>query len=485
MAQGRGQSSVAWRARPGHVLRAVAAHGLVLAAVTAPPAGAALVERQWQLAAALGLPALVLALIGLLAIRRWVPTDLRGIEAVTTLVALFALGAALPVPGFIVLGMGGWDAMFEAVSAITSTGLTVATGTMDWPVSAHLLRGWLQWAGGFAIAVAGVAVIVGPGATVQTLGNVGIDQRDLLSSTRAQARQLLEVYAAITVLGILLLLPLLPSWWEAASVGLAAVSTGGFTPRPDSLESYSRAAQAVTMLLCLSTSASLMVYVLARRKGAFRAIRETNARGVLFVFAAGLAALGALCLVSQEISARDLADVLLNYASALTTAGFSVAPVTEVQAVLAFLLAAMVVGGGVGSTAGGIKIDRVIAMLRMTSLTLLRMRTPPRAVTTLKEDGAPVGTDRVVSLVAVVGCYAMTALLAWIVFLASGEAPLASLFDIVSALSTVGLSSGVTGPDLAPHLKLVLTAAMFLGRLEFLAVLVALSPATWKPGRTS
>ncbi|WP_029056756.1 TrkH family potassium uptake protein [Stappia stellulata] len=484
MSRATGQSSVVWRARPGHVLRAVAVHGLVLAGLTAPPAVAAAVERHWELVFALGAPTLVFTAVGGVSLRKWQLRDLRGIEAIVTLVMLFALGAVLAVPAFMVLGLSASDALFESVSAITSTGLSVATGTMDWSLSGHLLRAWLQWSGGFAIAVAGVAVIVGPGVTAQTLGDVGIGQRDLLQSTRTQARQLLIVYGAITGVGILLLLQLMPSWWEAVVVGLAAVSTGGFTPRPDSLASYSRVAQAVIMLLCLSTCISLMFYVLCWRSGLSSALRATNARGVLALTLSGLLALCALVVLSSQLPASALADVLLNYISALTTAGFSVAVVTDVPPAVAFLLTAMIVGGGVGSTAGGIKIDRAMSALRMIGLTLLRMRTPPRAVTHFKEDGAPVKSERVVSLVAVVSCYAITALVAWIVFLMSGQPALGSLFDIVSALSTVGLSSGVTGPDLAPHLKFVLVAAMFLGRLEFLAVLVALSPSTWSPWRS-
>lgn len=480
----RGQSSVVWKARPGRVLGAASSYGVVLGLVPGLPALVALAERQWELFTVLALPALVLGALGVVGMRRWVPDDLRGIEAVVTLVTLFAISALVPVPAFLVLGMNGWDAVFEAVSGITSTGLTVATGTMDWPLAGHVLRGWLQWAGGFAIAVAGVALIVGPGATVQAMGKVGIEQRDVLRSTRAQARQLMVIYGLITVLGIAALLPLMPTWWEAVVIGLTAVSTGGFTPRPDSLASYDTLAQAVTLLICLSTTVSLLFYVLWRRKGLRAALAATNAPGVLGATASGGLVLTALFFISAQMPLSALGDVLLNFLSALTTAGFSVAVVTDVPGVVAFLLTAMVIGGGVGSTAGGIKIDRALSVARMIGLTLMRMRTPPRAVTHFREGGAPVKSEHVISLVAVVACYALTALVAWIVFLLSGQPPLAALFDIVSALSTVGLTSGVTGPELAPHLKMVLAIAMFLGRLEFLAVIAALSPATWRQGRT-
>ena len=113
----------------------------------------------------------------------------------------------------------------------------------------------------------------------------GIEERDILSSTRDQARALLWVYAAISVLAVLALWPLMPSFWEALMIALSAVSTGGFSPRPDSLASYPVAAQVVTMVACLATSVSLLFYVYARRYGLGPAWEKTNTgAGKLAIF---------------------------------------------------------------------------------------------------------------------------------------------------------------------------------------------------------
>jgi trk system potassium uptake protein TrkH len=165
----------------------------------------------------------------------------------------------------------------------------------------------------------------------------------------------------------------------------------------------------------------------------------------------------------------------------VTTAGFSAGPLDEAPAVVGLILAGMVVGGGIGSTAGGIKVDRALAFARMVGLALTRLRAPQRAVTRLTAGGRKLEADRVVGMVAVAFLYAATLLMAWIAFLVGGAPPLPALFEVVSALSTAGLSSGVTGPDLAWPLKVVLIAAMLLGRLEFLALIAVLSPATWAP----
>jgi trk system potassium uptake protein TrkH len=75
-------------------------------------------------------------------------------------------------------------------------------------------------------------------------------------------------------------------------------------------------------------------------------------------------------------------------------------------------------------------------------------------------------------------------LASWLVFVGYGHAPLDALFEVVSATGTVGLSTGITAPDLAPELKAVLCLDMLLGRLEIIAVLVLLYPRTWFGHRT-
>jgi trk system potassium uptake protein TrkH len=108
---------------------------------------------------------------------------------------------------------------------------------------------------------------------------------------------------------------------------------------------------------------------------------------------------------------------------------------------------------------------------------------PAEAVTPLMANGERMPEQRIVATLAVVALYAASALAVWLALLAGGVPALAALFDTVSALSTAGLSAGAAGPDLAWPLKLLLIAAMLLGRLEFLALIAVLSPATWAPDR--
>ncbi|RBI86353.1 TrkH family potassium uptake protein [Rhodosalinus halophilus] len=468
------------------MLRAALGEAHVVGMVFAPPFAVALAEGAGRLAIALGC-ALLPTLAGAALAPRFPPQrDLRQIEALAVLVLLFVGVAALAAPAYVTLGMPPVDAAFESVSAITSTGLTVATGTMEWPLAGHALRAWMQWCGGFAIAVAGVALILGPGAAARgaasTMGRAGLPDRDLRTSTRRQARALLVAYVVLTVAAVAVFLPLFPSWWEAIAVALSAVSTGGFTPRPDSLASYSRAAQAAVMLVSLAAAFSLLFYVKLRRDGLRGALFGTNAAAML-AFALGASGLAALLHLALSGSPAQALDSLLNTLSGVTTAGFSVAPVDAAPPLLALLLAVMVVGGGAGSTAGGIKLERALTFARAVRVALLRLRVPAEAVTPLMANGERMPEQRIVATLAVVALYAASALAVWLAMLAGGVPALAALFDTVSALSTVGLSAGAAGPDLAWPLKLVLIAAMLLGRLEFLALIAVLAPATWAPDR--
>ncbi|MCR9110024.1 MAG: TrkH family potassium uptake protein [Rhodobacteraceae bacterium] len=478
-----GQASVAWTARPGAVMAAVLSQAHVVGMVLALPFAVALAEQAWPLVRALGLPLLAVVIAALCATRVTPPRDLRGIEAAAVLVMLFVGVAALAVPAYMMLGLPLVDAIFESVSAITSTGLTVASGTMDWPLTGHALRGWMQWAGGFAIAVAGVALILGPvsaRSTASTLGRTGIDDQDILSSTRVQARRLLVVYGALTGIAVLGFMPLFPTWWEAVAIALTAVSTGGFTPRPDSLESYSRMAQVATMIVCVATTVSLMAYIVFWRDGMKKALTGTNARLVLGGIALATVLAFVLALASGA-SFNDAVDATINMVSGVTTAGFSVGDPGAIVPVMAAILAAMVVGGGSGSTAGGVKAERVATLGRMVGVALLRMKAPPGAVMPLKENSRRVDAAKLVALGAVLCLYAASMLIVWALLCLGGIDPMSALFDTVSALSTVGLSLGATGPDLAWPLKLVLAAAMLLGRLEFVTLIAVLSPGTWAP----
>jgi trk system potassium uptake protein TrkH len=471
-----GAGTLIQRARPGVVLLTLAKHAPVVAVALGPPALWALAEGTTALARALLAPVALSAGVWAATARRPLPRDLRKVEAMATVALLFALIPLLALPAFVTLGMGPLDALFEGMSAVTTTGLSVARAPDDWPFAAHVLRAWLQWCGGLAMATAVLALLVSPGLPARKLGEAGMDSTDRIASTRRQARQLLGVYVGLTAVLTALTLPVIPSAREALVLTLSAVSTGGFAPRSDSLASYSLAGQSMVILSCLVGSISLVLFVYigqGRLKEAWRlgAMQRSSATLILLI----------LLLLALNLLRGEGFDIgtLLDLVSGMTTAGFSTGPMPLGGPVLILFCLAMAVGADVGSTGGGVKLGRVGLLLRTARHALLTARLPDSAVAPLKRRGRTIPAETLTALMALLLFYAASLLALWTLFLAHGHPPLPALFDTVSTLSTVGLSTGVVGPDLSPDLKLALSFAMWLGRLEFIAVLVLLLPRTW------
>jgi trk system potassium uptake protein TrkH len=166
--------------------------------------------------------------------------------------------------------------------------------------------------------------------------------------------------------------------------------------------------------------------------------------------------------------------------SAQTTAGFATLPLQEMgNAALGILSVSMFVGGGLGSTAGGIKLLRLIMLLRVFQLYLQRLAASSHARIADRFMGAPLSFADIQGAIAVFVAYVMTLLVSWLIFLQYGHDPLLALFEVSSALGTAGLSAGLAGTELETGLKVVLIINMLMGRVEAIAIIVLLLPANW------
>lgn len=477
----RGQAAVAVRARWRLVAHALLKQTPVLALLLGAPGLGAAIEGERYLAGALLIPALILAAAGLLSRGFEMEDDLRRIEAVATLALIFVLSSLLAIPAFMVLGLPWLDALFEAASGITTTGLSVAREAESWPISGHFLRAWMQWCGGVVIAVAGVALLLDSSRAAQVLGKEAVGEADFFASTRSKARLVLAGYGALTIVGVALSIPLFPGWWEGPMIALAAVSTGGFSPRDSSLADYSLAAQSFALLLCVATSISLLFYAVAWKRGFAIAFRRGTVPVTLGILAGGIALYVVIHGVTRGWAPEALIAGVLNHVSAQTTAGFSVAPVMPASPLFLLLIVAMILGGDVGSTTGGIKTARTTMLARMVRLVFLRLRLPSRALSHLKIGDKRADAEPILFAAALLAIYLTAALIFWAALYGAGHPALPALFDATSALSGVGLSAGVIGPDLADPLKALAIFAMLLGRLEFFVLIALFLPSTWIP----
>jgi trk system potassium uptake protein TrkH len=166
--------------------------------------------------------------------------------------------------------------------------------------------------------------------------------------------------------------------------------------------------------------------------------------------------------------------------SAQTTAGFSNTDVSLLPASAKLvLILAMALGGGVGSTAGGFKILRLMTLIGLVRLVIRRTCVSRHAVLVPRVAGQKMAETDMQESILIVILFGLVIIISWLPFVLMGYSPLDSLFEVVSATGTVGLSAGVTSMGMQGFLKGILCADMLLGRLEILPWLVVVYPDTW------
>jgi len=148
------------------------------------------------------------------------------------------------------------------------------------------------------------------------------------------------------------------------------------------------------------------------------------------------------------------------------------------------LILAMFIGGGLGSSAGGIKVWRLLVLWRLLQLLIARTGSPPHAVLQPSLGGHRLENTEIAEVSLIVGLFFAVIFLSWIPFVAAGYDSLDALFEVVSATGTVGLTTGITNADLPVLLKFVLCCDMLLGRVEIFAFLVAFYPRSWFGNRS-
>ena len=379
-------------------------------------------------------------------------------------------------------GLSFIDAIFETISGVTTTGLSVTASVADKPAIFLFSRAWMQWVGGLGIVILFVATMVRPGLAAKRIGDLEDYEEDLVGSTRTHARRMLIIYSILTGIGIIVLVLLGAGWFNSVIYSLSAVSTGGFSPHNASLAGFSSPwLQMVVILLSVTGAVPLVLFFRSFKEGGRVLVRDRQLQGL---FIAGLVAalLLAWFFFTQDGFSliQALRHGILNAFSAQSTAGFSTLDISQINTGAKLtLIFSMLLGGAAGSTAGGIKILRLLILVQLLYIFIQRVSMPKQAVAEASLGRHRLEADEIQNTLSIVFVFMTSIAISWLVFVGMGHNPLDSLFEIVSAIGTVGLSTGISASDLHPVLKGILCTDMLLGRLEIIAWLVLFYPRTW------
>lgn len=382
------------------------------------------------------------------------------------------------------------DAFFEAMSGLSTTGATVMTGLNTMDKGILLWRALLHWIGG--IGIVAMAVMILP---VLRVGGMQVFRSEssersekLVPTARGLAGTMLLVYVVLSIVSMLGFVAAGMSVFDAICHSMAAIATGGFSTKDESLAYFdSFAVNWVATFSMLAGALPLIWYVvMIRRQGASRASSQVLA--LFGVVAAATAAMTLWVWIRVDLTFfAALTHSATNVSSIISTTGFASTDYTKwgtFADVMFFLL--LFVGGCTGSTAGSIKIFRWEVLARAVRAQL-RLMLHPHRMAVIVYEGKILQDDVVESVISYFFMYIVTFAVLAAVVSAFGADFITAVTGVAATLGAVGPGLGDTiGPvgnysSLSDGAKWTLSLGMLLGRLELFTVYMLLTRSFWRP----
>ena len=381
------------------------------------------------------------------------------------------------------------DAYFEAVSGITGTGSTVIVGLDGMPLGMNLWRGLLNWLGGLGIAF--VAMIFLPLMRVggmQYFRTEGFDTFGKALPRAADiAKQLLFVYAGLTVICGMVYTSIGMTTIDAVVHAMATISTGGFSPSDGSFSKYAGAGEYAGTVFMVLASLPFLRYVQLISGTPLALWRDVQVRGYVRILAGGVAVVVLWRVISSDMAPEPaFRETLFNLTSILSGTGFFSGEFLGwggFAVIVAFVMG--LIGGCSGSTSGALTVFRVqVSMAALVAQ--IRLITSPNRISPVKYAGRTVQEDVLNSLILFVSGYILIIGGLTVVLSLMGIDPVSALFGVWASLGNIGYhfhsltAATGTARDFPDAAKWVLILAMLMGRLGLLAILVLVLPRFWR-----
>ena len=379
------------------------------------------------------------------------------------------------------------DAFFETVSGFTTTGATILTDVEALSRGMIFWRSYTHWIGGMGTLVVVVMLMKTTDRSINILKAEmpGPTVDKLAPKSRDTARILYLLYISLTVLETVLLLLGGMGLFDSVVHSLSTAGTGGFGAYNASAANFSPYIQWVLTVFMLLFGVNFNLYYLLLLGRVRDIFRNTEFKVYLGIIAAAVTIITVDILPLYQSFSTSLRQASFQVAAIMSTTGFVTADFTVWSPLSkTLLLLLMFLGGCAGSTAGGLKLSRIIILCKMARREL-RRTLRPRVVDVIKMDGHRL-EEQTAHSVAVYFALYMLCIGALLVALSFSPFDLeTNLFSSVSCFNNVGPAFGMAGPVgnyslYQPVLKLLLCVGMLLGRLEIYPMLLLFVPAAWR-----
>lgn len=369
------------------------------------------------------------------------------------------------------------DAIFEAMSGWTTTGLTMVTIPEEIPQALLLWRSLMQFVGGAGLAVIMLSAIIGSLGPGVYEAEARTDH--LLPHVMHTARMIIKIYLAYYLLGFAMYLLCGLNVFDALCHTMSGLATGGFSTRSASIGYWNNPwVEIVTMFLMILGTTNFATHhaiISSRGRKGFR-----DAELVLLLWLA----LSATILIAFSLPQTANLEIVTKFRqsvfqvlSALSGTGYTTVTFKNWGAFefpLFILIILMLIEGGTGSTAGGIKLYRIFIIMKSVWWWIKKQFYPSSAVIqrTIWRRGEKleIQDKHIQAVAAFIGIYLLTYIVGVLILLADGFLLKEAMFEFASAIGTIGLSLGKTGSEMPLASKIAQIFGMWLGRLEFIAI---------------
>jgi trk system potassium uptake protein TrkH len=418
----------------------------------------------------------------------------QGLTIQQTFLLTTTVWLALPLFGAIPFMLGDTDAravdaVFEAMSGLTTTGATVFSGLDDMPKGLLIWRAILQWLGGIGIIV--VAMVFLPELRVggmQIFKSEGFDTFGKILPRAGQiATQISGLYVAFTLICTMVYLFFGMNVFDATAHAMTTISTGGFSNYDASFGTFSGPLEYVAAVFMILAALPFVRYVQLINGNPAALHRDPQVRGFVMSIIVLIALLALLLDADVHLNHEQaIREAFFNVTSIISGTGY--ASVDYMQwgsfAVALFFFMGLI-GGCAGSTACSIKVFRYQLLFASIRAQLQRIRSP-HGIFTPRYDGRPVSEEVLASVMTFFMFFVVTLGLVAVALSMTGLDFVTSVSGAAAALANIGPGLGdVIGPagnfsSLNDPAKWILIAAMLLGRLELMVVYVIFTVKFWR-----
>ena len=383
------------------------------------------------------------------------------------------------------------NAFFETVSGFTTTGASILENVELLSRSMLFWRSFTHWVGGMGVLVFIMAIvnnISDRSIHIMRAEMPGPVVGKLVPRAKDTAKILYLIYIVMTVLEAILLFAGGMPIFDSVVHSFGTAGTGGFGIVSTSVGGYSSYCQYVIGIFMLLFGVNFNLYYLLLLGKLKNIFKSTELWAYLGIVAASVCAITINLMSMYESFAESFKHSFFQVSSIITTTGFST---VDFNAWPDFsktvLLLLMFIGGCAGSTAGGLKVSRVVILYKMI-LAEIRRLLHPRSVNSVRFEGKTVEQQTLASVATYFAVYVICAAAIFLVisfepfgFETNFSAMTATFNNIGPGFGRVGAAGSFA--DYSDFSTIVLSISMLLGRLEIFPLIIALSPATWKKSR--